>query len=114
MTPQSSKAAHARALTENVIARRYTGAGLSRARFDAKARSQVMGFAPHELIGGVIQGDRKVILYADDLTANGLAHPLTTNDKIVVRGVETQIIASDDSTRRIDGVLVAYVLQVRG
>ena len=72
------------------------------------------GYAPHELVGNILQGDRRIILFADDLLGKGFALPVTTNDKVVVRGKELAIVAVDDSTRRVNDVLIAYELQVRG
>ena len=40
--------------------------------------------------------------------------PLLTTDKAVVRGKEMAVLSIDDNTRRIQGVLVAYDIQVRG
>jgi hypothetical protein len=114
MTVESVKSSYARDLKEIVFARRYTGSGAVRPVFNAKARAKVVGYAPYELIGTIVQGYCTVILYADDLIKNGFALPLTTNDKLVVRGKELAIIAADDSTRRVDGVLIAYELQARG
>lgn len=114
MTPDSVKASYRRNLNETVQVRRYTGTGTNRPRFDTSARAQVVGFAPHELVGTIVQGDRKAIVYADDLIENGLTMPVTTNDKLVVKGKELAIIAADGDTRKIGGVLIAYELQVRG
>ena len=115
MTPESVKAEYARFLREAVYVRRYTGTGTNRPRFDAKARARVVGYDEKDLVGGgIVQGDRKAIVYVDDLIANGLTLPVTTSDKLVVRGKELAIIAPDDSTRRVDGVLIALELQVRG
>lgn len=99
---------------ETVQVRRFTGAGPNRPRVDVDVMAVVTGFAPDEYVGSIVQGDRKVILLAEDLTAAQFALPVTTGDKIVVRGKELAIIAADDSTRRVSGVLVAYELQVRG
>lgn len=115
MSVASAKAAYARSLKERVTLRRYTGGGPLRPRFDAEnVRCRTIGYEPHELVGGVIQGDRKMIVFADDLIAKGFSLPVTVNDKVVVRGKELAILAPDDSTRRVDGVLIAIVLQVRG
>jgi hypothetical protein len=114
-TAASAKAAYARALKERVTLRRYTGAGTTRPRFDAEnVRARTVGYEPHELVGAIVQGDRKMIVFADDLIAKGFTLPVTTNDKVVVRGKELAIQAADDSTRRVDGVLIALELQVRG
>lgn len=114
MTPEEVKASYREALKEIVFARRYTGGGTNRPHFDAAARARVVGYTPQELIGDVIQGDRKVILFADDLIENGFALPLTTSDKLVVRGKELAIMAADGDTRKVNDVLIAYELQVRG
>jgi hypothetical protein len=115
MSPEAVKASYARTCKDLVTLRRYTGAGPNRIRFDVEnIRSRVTGYAPHELNGTIVQGDRKIILFADDLLAKGFALPVTTNDKVVVRGRELEIMAPDDSTRRVNGVLIAIELQVRG
>jgi len=119
-TPEQIKASYRRNLKETVVIRRFTGTGTNRPKFEASARAQVVGYAPHELIGGIVQGDRKIILYADDLIEQGWAPApgtrrlITENDFAVVRGAQLAIIAADDSTRRVDGTLIAFELQVRG
>jgi hypothetical protein len=114
MTPEGVKSSYRRALREWVKVRRYTGTGPNRPYFEARARARVMGYTPQELIGTIQEGDSKAIVYADDLVANGLLLPITTNDKLIRRGKEFAIIDVDDETRRINGVLVAIELQVRG
>lgn len=99
---------------EPVFVRRYTGLGVNRPRFDAQVRAKVAGYAAEELVGGVVQGDRKVILLVQDLIDRQFALPITASDKVVVRGKELAIIAPDDSTRRVDNVLIAYELTARG
>jgi len=99
---------------EVVFVRRYTGAGANRPFFDTAAKGRVTGYEPHELIGTIQQGDRKIILLAEDLIDAQFALPVTPNDRVVMRGKELDIIAADDSTRRVAGVLIAYELQVRG
>ena len=112
---ESVKADYRRELKEFVTVRRFTGTGSNRPVFDAQnIRARVFGYDAKELIGGIQQGDRKAILYADDVIESGLALPITDKDKLVVRGIELSIIAPDDSTRRVDGILIAYELQVRG
>jgi hypothetical protein len=115
MTPAAVKASYARALKERVTLRRYTGAGANRPRLDVEnIRARTVGYEPHELVGNIVQGDRKLIVYADDLIENGFVLPVTTADEVVVRGKPLAIKAADDSTRRVDGVLIAIELQVRG
>jgi hypothetical protein len=116
MTPAEVKDAYRRALGEfePILIRRYAGAGASRPHFDAQAQARVMGYEPHELVGTIEQGDRRLIVLAEDLIDAQFALPVVRGDKAVIRGVETNIEAADDSTRRIGTTLIAYELQVRG
>lgn len=99
---------------ETIYIRRYTGQGATRPRYDAPVRARVTGYDAKELIGAILQGDRRVIFLSEDLDAAQFAHPITSADKAVVRGKELAIIAPDESTRRIQGELIAYDLTVRG
>lgn len=102
---------------EDIIIRRYSGpAGPGgRSKTDVVARARVVGYQPRELVGGIVQGDRKVIVLVDALgDLLPLVDGASSNDKVVVRGDELGIIAVDDSTRRIGGTLIALELQVRG
>jgi len=105
---------------ETVSVRRYTGLGVARTYADFEARARTVGYEPQPMISShnkasaIQQGDRKIILLAADLDNAGFASPITTDDKVMVRGMELAIIAADDSTRRVNGTLIAYELQVRG
>lgn len=117
MTPEAAKAMYRRriGIGETIYIRRYTGAGPNRPHYDVAVRARVTGYAPHQLIGGIQQGDRMIILLAEDLNAAGFAGPITTNDRVVVgTDPEMKIIAPDKATRACQGVLIAYELQVRG
>lgn len=106
---------------EDIIVRRYTGTGTNRPKIDVPVRARVTGYAPRELVGTVQQGDRFVLVLAEDVTKpttdsppQTLTLPLTPADKVVVRGKELQVVAADDSTRRVGGELVAIEIQARG
>lgn len=119
MTPDQAKAMYLRRLGdfEIVSIRVYTGAGASRPRFDYEGlRARVVEFNPDELVGTIVQGDRKVIVLAEDVTAAGVPLPFAigTNTKMVIRGKELAIKAVDDNTRRLGGELIAYEMQVGG
>ncbi len=117
MTPDAVRACYRDMLAlvgEPVTIRRYTGAGAERPRFDADALARVIDYKPDELVGGVQQGDQKLILLADDLTARQFPVPPRRGDKAVVRGQELNIEAVDDNTRRNAGQLNANEIQVRG
>jgi hypothetical protein len=117
VTPDAIKETYRRQISERgetILIRRYTGTGTNRPFFDAEVRAVVTGYTPHELAGTIQQGDLKAIVLADDLIDAQFAIPITSNDKAVVRGKERAIIAPDDSTRRVGGILIAYELTVRG
>ena len=115
MTPAQAIASYRRKLKDTVVIRRYANvAGPHRPWFDAEVRARVMGFAPDELVGGIVQGDRRLIVLAEDLIARQFPLPLRKGDKAIIRGRECNIEAPDDNTRRVQGVLIAYELQVRG
>lgn len=117
MTPEQAISAHKRALAvagETVMIRRYTGTGQNRPYFDADVQARVTDFEPAELVGGIVQGDRKLVVLAEDLERAQFPENLRKGDKAIVRGRECNIESVDDNTRRIQGVLVAYELAVRG
>lgn len=126
MTPSEALDMHRRMITENgsgaVLVRRYAGKGVTRAVVaEASALARVMIYKPEQLVGGIIQGDRKVILLNDPTAsvaggqvALAAMLPLSSDDKLVIGGGEATIQAVDDQTRRIQGVLVALEIQVRG
>lgn len=118
MTPDEAKASHRRMMRvagETITIRRYTApSGTPRPSVTQDVTARVTGYAPNELVGGIAQGDRRLVVLADDLATGAVTLPLKKGDKAVVRGKELNIEAVDDSTRRVSGVLIALELQVRG
>lgn len=95
---------------EDVIIRNYdVGA---ETYTDKTARARVTDFSPDQLVGPIVQGDRKLIMLAADVSGVTLA--LTQNCKVIVRGKELQVKSIDDNSRRVSGVLMAYELVVGG
>lgn len=80
---------------------------------EATVRARVLGYRPEELVAGLQQGDRKVIALAADVAASWAEIP-RSGDKIVIRGIETNVQGVDDNTRRIANELIAYEFAVRG
>lgn len=114
MTPDQALASHRafiNAIGEPVTVRRYSGVGALRTPVDTATRARVVGFTPAELVGSIVQGDRKIIMLVDTLAA---VLPLTTSDQLVIRGREVSIKAVDDNTRRIGGVLIALEIHAAG
>jgi hypothetical protein len=114
MTPADAFDQHRRFIHENgatIQVRRYAGTGAARTFADTPTLARVMGYQPNEIVGSIVQGDRKVIALVDTLSA---ILPLNNDDKLVIRGREVLILGVDDETRRIQGTLVALEIQVRG
>lgn len=116
MSPQDARETYRRFLgeTETIVIRRYHGTGVARPKYEDSVRARVVGYQPGEVVGTVLQGDRRAIVLAEDLEAGAVVLPILVSDKAVVRGKELAIIAVDDSTRRIGATLCAYELQLRG
>jgi hypothetical protein len=83
---------------------------------EATVRARVTGYQPKELVGGIKQGDRRVIVLAEDVETSGFPVPFKTGgtDKAVVREKALNIGVVDDSTRRVGGVLIAYDITATG
>lgn len=96
---------------ETIIVRRYTGTGENPPYTEAAALARVAGYDSDELVGGIVEGDRKIIVLGEDIAS---LLPLTNADHVIVRGRELAVIAVDDSTRRTAGVLIAVELRARG
>lgn len=117
MNPATVKETYRRMIAadgEIVTIRRHTGLGTNRPKFDVNVRAKVTRFEPEELVGAIQQGDRKLIVLAEDLIAAQFRLPVTLSDKVVVRGSELGIVSADDSTRRIGTTLIAYEIAARG
>jgi hypothetical protein len=83
---------------------------------EAQVLARVVGYKPEELVGGIKQGDRHLIVLAEDVELTGFPVPFRTGgtDKVIVRDKVLNIGIVDDSTRRIGGVLIAYDITATG
>jgi head-tail adaptor len=83
---------------------------------EAHVRAMITGYDPEELVAGINQGDRRVLIPYADLVASGLPLPLRegSTDRVIVRGRAMIIAAIDDSTHRVAGTLNAVQLRVTG
>jgi hypothetical protein len=116
ITPESARGMYRTVLTDSVTVRRLTGTGANQTPFDAlHIPARVMGYTPDEIAGTIQQGDRKVIVLADALTAKQWPEPVKKGDRIILADGRTTTVESvDQDSKRVAGVLIAYVLQVRG
>jgi hypothetical protein len=79
---------------------------------DITVRARIRGYRADELVGGIQQGDRQVVAYADDVT---FTPALRAGDKVLSpTGRLLNIETVDDSTGLTDEGLVVYYLRVRG
>ena len=107
---------------EDIEIRRYGGTGAARALIKrALARGRVLGMGAEELVGDTVQRTRKVLLLNDPaaMAAPGYLAlsdllPLTTSDKLFFRDGEVAIFDVNDDTRRVNGVLIALEIVVKG
>jgi len=95
---------------EIVTLRRLTGP--LQIPFDVTTRAVVVGFQPDELVGGIIQGDKRVIMGPRDLTVRQWPQPPRKGDQIIIRGRINTIEGVDDVS--LGGVTVRYNILVRG
>lgn len=113
MNADEIKAHYAAELRETIIVRRYTGAGANRPKFDVEVRGKAWNYNAEQLVGSIVQGDQRVLVYVDDLIEKGFALPVTASDKLVVKGKEIAIV-SPGQRKAPDGTLVVYDIQARG
>lgn len=113
MTPSAARAAYRRQLRngETLVLRRLSGLGAG----DYAARGRIDGFAPADFEGAIQQGTRTAIILAEDVESSGFPLPfLAKQDRLVWNGRTLVIHSVDDATRRIAGVLIAFVLELAG
>ncbi len=106
MTPAEALASYQR-----IMARVGETIYVKRGLTSTATTARVMNYDASQLVGPITQGDRKVIALVDTLTS---LLPLTVIDKLIVRGKTLAIKAVDDSTRRVQGTLIALEIQAGG
>lgn len=114
MTPQQVQSAYARLLgvqgpSELVTLIRAGDATLY------QAHAWVTDFIPADLAGGVEEGRRNAIVLAADVAASGFPLPFLVKQDRLKWGTKTNVIVKvDDATRRVQGTLIAYELDLDG
>lgn len=118
MTPEFAAAMYRRRIGPFVTIqiRHYHGTGATRPRFDWDVSARVVDFKPEELVGSILQGDRKLIVLHEDLVAAGFPFPIGigANWKVVVAGKELAIKFVDASTRKLGDQIIAYDIVAGG
>lgn len=113
MTPARARAMLRRHLAkrgEIVTVKRFTDAG----EVAAQALARIRNYTAEEIASGIVQGNRKAVVLAEDLETAGFPLPLQINDGLFVGERRLNIESVDDSTRRIGGTVIGYDLGVQG
>lgn len=116
MTPAAAVAAYRRALgqfEDNVRITRSTGIGNSISKLSVDVTARVRSITDAELIGGIAQEVVRFIVLAADIEAAQFPAP-AVGDDVYVRGRTRKIKFVDDQTKRLGGVLIAYVIRAQG
>jgi len=108
------RASYRRMCLETITVRRLSGLGAQRTAVDYEGAGRSSLYGGDQLVGAVRQGDHKVIVMTDDLVANGLTLPVTTDDKVPIGGRDLAIIDVPKERKSREGTLIAYELTCRG
>lgn len=118
MSPEQAIFALDRSLAahgQDAILRRWSGSGSARTPTDVAVRVRALDYKPEELVGGIMQGDTRVILSPTQIVAAGWPGPQDwprIGDRLVIDGRERNVQAAPPF--RIDGVVVRIDVTVRG
>lgn len=124
MSPDQALSALDRTLAvhgQNATLRRYAGTGTNRTASDVAVRVRLDDYRPEELVGGIIQGDSRVILSPTQIIAGSWGgtpadgtdgRVPVKNDHLIVAGRARVVQAAVPFY--MDGQLVRIELQVRG
>lgn len=75
----------------------------------------VTGYDAQEMAGEVQQGRRKAIILASSVTDSGFPLPIVAQqDRIGFAGKTLAIVSVDEATRRVQGELIAYEIELAG
>ena len=107
---RASIAAGIRRVGVKIHLRRVTGTHGT--KIEARPWAVTRGYNPEELVGGVEQGDRLVLLEAETLAVRHWPAPPVPGDEIVIAGRTASVEAVD--THRMGETDIRYLMQVRG
>ena len=110
MTPERIVALIAQ-FGQPVTLQRLTGT-TTQVRHDVVCQAIVRGYEPVQLIGAITQGDRQVAISNAEIADAQWPGPPRANDRCVIDGRTTTILACD--TRHLRDDIVLHLIQVRG
>lgn len=79
---------------------------------DVTVMGVARNYAATEIVGGVSQGDRLVIISSAEIAAAAWPGPPRRGDQMVISGRLFQVLAADAIA--VSGVDIRYTIQVRG
>lgn len=93
-----------------VLLRRPSPHGM---HFDLPVMAMVRAYQPAELVGGIEQGDRRVVISNAEIAARQWPGPPRRGDEMIISD-RTVTLRVDATTVRIGDFIVKHVMQVRG
>ncbi len=81
--------------------------------FDVVLPAMVRAYQPQELVGGIVQGDRRVVISDREITAAQWPGPPRQGDQIIVNG-RTATLQANAATILVGDFVVKHIMQVRG
>lgn len=97
---------------ESVAIRRLTGPGIF---FEVITKARIMDYSPDEMVGGIVQGDRKMIVANRDMENAQWPFPVRVGDQVILldqNNATAMVRAAYPSS--VNGQIVRHTLQIRG
>jgi hypothetical protein len=96
---------------QSVVLRRIVSAGVF---IDVPCVARIDAFTPEELNGGIIQGDRRVILSNVEIADAGWPGPPRIGDVVLTDGGTQTTYVRGVASKWLQGAVVRHELSVRG
>ncbi len=81
--------------------------------FDVVLPAMVRAYQPQELVGGITQGDRRVVISDREITAAQWPGPPRQGDQLLING-KTATLQANAATILVGDFVVKHIMQVRG
>lgn len=93
-----------------IMLRRPAPQGL---HFDVEVAAMVRLFQANELVGGIQQGDRRIVISNRAIAARAWPGPPKQGDQVIISG-KTATLLTNAETVMVGDAVVKHVMQVRG
>ena len=115
MTPDAVQAAYTRALASTMGPGELVQISRNGNTNSYFVHAWVTDFIPQDLAGAIEQGKRSAVVLASDVAASGFPLPFRPKQDRLTWGTKNNAITSvDDATVRIQGILIAYKMDLDG